>query len=192
MTDIGFMCAKLKLTPIAFGILVRILVRDVRRWLPEAVQVTDRQESLELCLRMRALIDSANDLGQLALRDRLNSIKTAWGAVPADGGGGCPVPQELEIVAALLDAVLEELGSPPEDTGPIDNPQVRPVRVTELKVGHILHFAVLSKAGLVLVTAGITVTESLIQHLSDFADAGDVREPIFVKDATLDAEAATG
>ncbi len=58
---------------------------------------------------------------------------------------------------------------------------IRPRAVKELRQEQVLMTDVLTLDGMVVVTAGTKLTKVMIEKIKNFADAGGVREPIFVK-----------
>ncbi len=83
-------------------------------------------------------------------------------------------PELLEQALVLYKANIESVG--------LESGQsIRPRAVKELRQEQVLMTDVLTLDGLVVVTAGTRLTKVMIEKIRNFADAGGVREPIFVK-----------
>jgi len=77
-------------------------------------------------------------------------------------------PRVLEAVAAVL-----------ERATPAESPS-RPVGIKELRIGSILAAAAHTQDGMLIVPAGTQISPMLMEKLRNFAELGDLEEPILV------------
>jgi hypothetical protein len=63
---------------------------------------------------------------------------------------------------------------------PADNPTFEECMVVDLEVGTVLALDALSHDGVALVAAGATLTSVALEHLQNFAELGEVVEPLYV------------
>ena len=85
---------------------------------------------------------------------------------------GCYDPRVLEAVAAVFDISLER------DT-PAESPS-RPVGIKELRVGWTLAAEARTRDGMLIVPAGTQISPMLMEKLRNFAELGDLEEPVLV------------
>jgi response regulator RpfG family c-di-GMP phosphodiesterase len=81
-------------------------------------------------------------------------------------------PRVLEAVAAVFDICLER-------ATPAESPS-RPVGIKELRIGSILAAAAHTQDGMLIVPAGTQISPMLMEKLRNFAELGDLEEPILV------------
>jgi response regulator RpfG family c-di-GMP phosphodiesterase len=81
-------------------------------------------------------------------------------------------PRVLEAVAAVFDIRLEQ-PAPAEA-------QTRPVGIKELRLGWTLATAARTRDGVLIVPAGAQISPMLMEKLRNFAELGDLEEPMLV------------
>ena len=81
-------------------------------------------------------------------------------------------PRVLEAVAVVFDICLER-------ATPAESPS-RPVGIKELRIGSILAAAAHTQDGMLIVPAGTQISPMLMEKLRNFAELGDLEEPILV------------
>jgi len=84
-------------------------------------------------------------------------------------------PCVLEAVAAVFDICLER-------ATPVGSPS-RPVGIKELRIGSILAAEARTQDGMLIVPAGTEISPMLMEKLRNFAELGDLREPMLVTTA---------
>ena len=81
-------------------------------------------------------------------------------------------PRVVEAVAAVFDICLAH-------TTPAES-QSRPVRIKNLRVGWTLAAEARTRHGVMIVPAGTQISPLLMEKLRNFAELGDLEEPMLV------------
>jgi response regulator RpfG family c-di-GMP phosphodiesterase len=83
-----------------------------------------------------------------------------------------------ELLTAACRCFHVDVPQPKEAGHPV------PVTLDKLAVGHLLLADVETRSGLLIVAAGNTITETLLQRLQNFASMAGIKEPLFVDQAS--------
>jgi len=82
-------------------------------------------------------------------------------------------PKVLEAIAAAFDVFLA--------TKPADEPPTKEIVFKDLRVGQVLKANLMTKDGMLIVTAGTEVSQVVMEKLHNFADLSGIKEPIYVE-----------
>jgi len=82
-------------------------------------------------------------------------------------------PKVLEAIAAAFDVFLA--------AKPTDEPLTKEVAFKDLRVGQVLKANVMTKDGMLIITAGTEVSQVVMEKLHNFAELSGIKEPIYVE-----------
>jgi response regulator RpfG family c-di-GMP phosphodiesterase len=103
--------------------------------------------------------------------------------------GGTKLPKTFQIMrdrqGAYDPQLLEKIAAsfPVEPESRHDRVVIsQPVRVTDLRLGHVLRGNIETSDGTLLVSAGREVTQAILERVRNFAETSGIKEPILVED----------